>query len=212
MKERTETLAMFGLLAYVSILLAVAQEPDIIDLGVFTPRIGIALDRIDDRKDFKEFRIEFLPQNPPTNMVAITHTNDLLTVADVAMLPSGPTIMGVRSVAMDGSESPVSLYRFDLRRAGPPAPMARPIHIAAEEPERSTTNALRRVIERRATHTPALPPMPAALKATLPGPIPPASRWPKALPEGDNRSYAEGQDAKAASMERHYNRPGRRNE
>lgn len=189
---------------------ALADDTDVEDLGLFTPRRGITLDKI-DAAAFKEFRVEFIPQNPPTNVVAITTTNELLTVEDVPMLPSGPTIMGVRTIAIDGGESPVQLYRFNLRRAGPPAPRARTTFLPSSEPERSTTNAVRRVIERRKAEAPE-PPMPPAMKAALPGPIPPADKWPKPMPGARNQTYAESQDAAAISMERHYAKPGRRNE
>jgi hypothetical protein len=211
MKERTETIAIFGLLAYFGILFAVADEKKIEDLGVITPTIGKILEHTTGRSDVSHFVLEFYPETPPTNIVKITKTNDLLTLDDLGQLPSGRMVMGLASQFSDGTVSPLKLYRLEVWRAEATAPRARSTFLATTnaEPVHSLTNALRN----RVTAVPP-PPLPSMRLIGDGSPIPPAGEWPtnpptvRALPQGTNKSYAEHLD----SMARHYSRPGRRNE
>lgn len=126
------------------------------DLGVISPRHGILLNTQTTRTDFHRFEVELKPSGT-TNVVTLTLTNNLITVDDMAALPSGRTTMGVKSCFLDGSVSDLAIYAFDLRRAAPPAPSARRATLrAGSEPPKSLINELeRRYMEQ------AMPPPPS---------------------------------------------------
>jgi hypothetical protein len=94
------------------------------DLGVVTPRHGIILNSETTRPDFKQFEADF-KSSGDTNIVTLTITNVLIMPSDLVRLPSGRTVMGLRSRFADGSVSDRALYTFDLRRADPPKPSAK---------------------------------------------------------------------------------------
>lgn len=207
--------AIVLLLALVVIAtLAAADDTDFEDLGVITAKVGIVLEKETSRSDWSHFVIEFQPMTPPTNAVTLTLTNDFVTLSNLVKLPSGRTLMGLKSVFRDGTESKIILYKLDIRRADPPAPKARTIQILdGSAPEiNSLSNTLRRLRESRPVIEPPAPPR------SQRGPIPPAEAWPapavvparvlRALPGGTNRTYAQHLD----SMAEYYSRPGRRNE
>lgn len=127
---------------------------------------------------------------PPTNLITLTMTNEYLTVTNLAQVPSGPGIMGVRSVFTDGEESEVALYRYDLRRGKPSAPSATPVHIGTtNEVENSLTNRLRRIREGRRTMPPPLPPgIVGEAQAKAPQP------FVRELPNATNWSYSQHLD------------------
>lgn len=209
------------LLLALAIIAAVsaADETEVEDLGVITAKVGIVLEKDTERADWSHFVLEFLPQTPPTNLVTLTLTNDFLTLAELVRLPSGRVIMGVKSVCNDGTESTLKLYKFDIRRAGPPTPKARTIQIlrGEESPEPNTlSNKLQRLRESRPIEPPPVPQTQPQRRGER-GPIPPASEWPKPdvrparalpLPGGRNETYAQHLDR----MAEFYAKPGRRNE
>jgi hypothetical protein len=110
--------------AHILILLSCLElTAAVTDLGVISPRHGILLNTETTRPDFKSFEAEFKPSSS-TNVVTLTITNTLITVDDLSVVPSGRTIMGLKSNFLDGSVSDMSIYTFDLRRASAPAPSA----------------------------------------------------------------------------------------
>lgn len=174
------------------LLLCLAAEPvasEIVDLGVFSENSVLNLEGCKRRKDFSRFQIEFLPQNARgmTNKVTITTTNDVLKLGDLATVPQGVAIMGVRSYCEDGAVSELALYRIDVQRAGPSKPrvmLRRALKPVSEQ-------QIEHVIERleAPTEFPPMPPMPpipgtnAAIVRTALLP----------LPGGTNDSYARYQ-------------------
>lgn len=176
---------------------------DIPDLGVITPRTGATISLNSTRPGFVWFLIEVKPSVPPTNLVALTLTNNLLTVGDMAPVPSGPGILGVRSIYSDGEESEVALYRYDLRRSKPSAPSMSLTHVGGPpEPESSLTNEMRRIRERRAMPTPPAPEYTSGLQYDQP------KRKQivyiesvKPLPGGTNLSYGQFRDRLADAFQ-----------
>jgi hypothetical protein len=127
------------------------------DLGVISPRHGILLSHQTTRRDFKSFEAEFMPSNS-TNIVPLTITNTLITSDDLSILPSGRTVMGLKSNFLDGSVSDLSIYTFDLRRADAPAPSAvRAVISAGSEPPKSLISELNAIQNAKAIP----PPMPS---------------------------------------------------
>lgn len=128
------------------------------DLGVISPRHGILLDTQTTRPDFQHFEVELKPADT-TNVTTLTLTNVLLTVDDMVALPSGRTVMGLKSYFWDGSVSDLAIYTFDLRRADPPTPSAvRAALSAGSEPPKSLINEMaRRQVEKSAERFPPMP-------------------------------------------------------
>lgn len=141
------------------LLSTITLSAQITDLGLISPKKAIALDVDARRPDFKEFRIDFLPYLPPTNLVSIVRTNSQLTMEDLAPLPSGRILMGVKSVCLDATESPINFYVFELRRAGPRAPVARVTFVASEKGEYNFTNSLEVMKAKRNPVVPAPAPV-----------------------------------------------------
>jgi hypothetical protein len=111
-----------------SILLSLAAE--VIDLGVLSPNRGFVLGRNTDRPDFAHYQAELI-SFPSSNRLSLRLTNELLTLSEVAALPSGRTVLDLVAVYQDGQQSASTLYRFDIRRGVPPAPSARPTVLSA---------------------------------------------------------------------------------
>lgn len=177
----------------------VAEE--ITELGTVSPRRGIILEKCQRRTDFLEWKLEFLPQTHPTNQVNMVTTNELLTLPLLAQLPSGPVIMGVRQVCTDGTESPISLFRFTIRRGDPSSPRAMGIGILTGVQGQSLTNRLERIRQRRAAEAlQNTPPIPGQTVTNAPTVQP--------MPESRNRTYGEYLD----EMAQHYRRTTRRSE
>lgn len=175
------------------------------DLGVISPARGVWLEKESSRPDFQEFRIEV---RSGTNIFKLTLTNELLRAEHMTNVPSGPGILGVQAVYSSGEVSDFALYRYDLRRAGPPKPSARPIAVlTGPEPEKSFTNEIRRVQEVNPAPPPPVPgqvgksaesfphhgliafPAPVDLDTNVPIVI----KW-RPLPNATNRSYSEHWD------------------
>lgn len=131
------------------------------DLGVIDPSHGILLNSNTTRPDFQSFQVELKPSDT-TNTVTLTITNRLLTVEDMAALPSGRIVMGLRSRFPEGLLSGLALYTFDLRRADPPVPSAERVALSGPpEPPKPLINEMERL--RGAVPVPPIP------SRTLPG-------------------------------------------
>lgn len=134
---------LIALLAMAVVSAADETEPE--DLGVISPEVGILLHRDNSRPDWHAFYAEFYPQESyNTNMVALILTNEVVTVEDLAALPSGRTLLGLQNMfgdhntwRSDGFKGAAKIYIFELRRAEPPAPSATRVHIL---PQAAYTN------------------------------------------------------------------------
>lgn len=181
-------------------VLAIADETDPEDLGVITAKLGLHLESQTSRPDIRHYELEFLPSTPPTNHIKLIFTNALITLKDLAALPSGRILLGLKSVCLDGTESAVKLYTLDIRRVAPPSPSARVVHIGGSEavPEK---DSLPKAVERLRSSS--------VLRSTLP-PLPPQGDQlpPPPLPGGTNSAYAEHLDR----MADFYSKTRRRNE
>lgn len=161
----------------------VVFSADVPDLGVISPRRGIVLGTSTHRADFISFKLEFLPQTAPTNLVTLTVTNELLTVDQLVRVPSGRGILGVTAVYADDESEP-ALFRYDLRRSKPPAPSLTPTAIGTTNQEQtSLTNQMRKIREGRRVpvHAPLPPgffgaPTQEVAQAVL-RPLPGATNW-----------------------------------
>ncbi len=162
----------------------VIAHPDEIEyLGVLSPRRAIALDSTTPRPDLRHFCVE-LQHASQSNRLTIYVTNEVLTVDDVNVLPSGPIIMGVKSVFMDGTTSDVRIYRFDLFRGKPATPSARMIELGAPVAPEPT---LERAVNARRSIAIRSPPTPGSTNASTNAVMP--------LPNGSPRTYADQMDA-----------------
>jgi hypothetical protein len=160
---------------------------EIEDLGVFTVHSMIVLEKCERRKDFVLFKIEILPRNLRgwTNRVTITTTNDYLKMDDLAAVPEGTAIMGIRSMCADSTYSPLKLYKIDVQRDPPDAPTARKVEILHMPLEQNIDHVL------QSMDAPT-PPPPAPPGITNVSPVPTRTYVPP-LPNGTNQSYAQYQ-------------------
>lgn len=149
-------------------LILLLAQPIVTDLGVMTPNRAIALEPCTNRADFLHFVVELKAASFWTNYHQFVTTNRLLTMDDFASMPPGPIAMGVRSVCQDGEESPISLFRLDIRRDPPKPPKASAVHLGAHPSRQSLTNAF------RSLHANPVEPPPAPGTTNKPtgGPLP----------------------------------------
>jgi hypothetical protein len=154
---------------------------EIVDLGVITQTSLIELHKCERRKDFAWFKVEILPRNMRgwTNKVTFQTTNSFLKLDDLAAVPEGVAVMGVRSYCGDGTASPVALFKIDVQREGPDAPTV------------TVSQILRMPQEQKIEHvidamTPVTPPPPMPGQTNAPHAVMP-------LPGGKNSSYAHYQ-------------------
>jgi hypothetical protein len=172
-------LLVLALLATVS----AADTTDVEDLGTITENVGIALEPATNRPDVQHFLIEILPQQWPTNKVVITTTNRVLMLEHLTAVPHGTNLMAVRTIASDNSESPIKLFRFDLRRDTPNVPSAHRIWIARHK----TTNSLEHYFHSRRqalTNSLETPPIPGQTNK-------PAALRGSPLPNGTPKTYSD---------------------
>lgn len=179
-----------NLLLLLTALSLQADTNQIQNLGSITPRRSITLMR-DTRDDWVKYEIEFRSLPPSTNRTTVTLTNDLVTLEVLATVPSGPAIMGVRSVYEDGETSDASVFRVSIWRGKPRAPSAKPTFMSA--------------------------PKGASIKND--GPIdsarvmmPIRTNAPPPLPMGVAGTYGDLLDRNADDMIKHYRKSGRRNQ
>lgn len=172
---------------------------EIENLGTVTPRTGIVLESYTSRSDFMHFMAEFFPVTPPTNKVEMVITNGFLTLTNLAALPSGKTLLGLKSVCKDGTESAVKLYSFEIWRAAPPAPGAHIIQILTgpEKDENTVAKELEEIGRKRRALPP--PPIPGQKAST---------NAPEPLPMAKGETYEVGLDR----MAEHYKSIGKRGE
>lgn len=222
-------LAVLLVLAGVSI----ADETEPEDLGTVDPDHGILLHKDTSRSDWVAFYCEFLPLDTyNTNAIPLTLTNDVVQVKDLAPLPSGRIVVSLQNVFNTGgakdvygglTKGAVHVYRFELRRAEPPAPSATKITIL---PQRAYTNntIVQEWIRLTQLHDTNLPPMPVTTDTQpLPSerqsearrlPITNQARIqmtrPPALPNANNKTYAQHLDEMADFFRAHQG--NRRNE
>jgi hypothetical protein len=168
---------------------APGPRANIEDLGVFTTHSMIVLEKCERRKDFFNFKIEVLPRNLRgwTNRVTIITTNSSLTMDDLAAVPEGVAIMGIRSMCADSTYSPVRLYRIDVQRDPPTAPTARKVEILHNATEQKIEHVIESLEASAATPP---PPMPPGMTNKSPVPL---RTFVQPLPGGTNESYAQYQ-------------------
>lgn len=135
-----------------------AQESQIENLGTVSHRRGVVLDK-GTNTDFVKFIIELKPAGS-SNTVTLIRTNDILDLRDFGSIPSGPVLMGVKSVASDGEESELSLYRLEVKRHTLKPPQARSILIIGTNSGPETKNTLEHHLRARTNHT-ETPPLPS---------------------------------------------------
>lgn len=117
---------------------------EVVDLGVMTDRRVIILEKCTNRTDFAAFQVELQSLLPGSNYVSYTSQAGAIEMEDFASIPQGPVAVGVTMICADGEKSQMALYRLDLRRSAPRAPVARMVtllnpNLPAEVPE--ATNA-----------------------------------------------------------------------
>ena len=149
------------------IFLLMLLAADITDLGVMTEHRLIALEPCTNRADFVMFHIELKALRWPSNYFSFTTTNRTLSMESFMAMPPGPCAMGVKSICADNEESPMALFKQDIRRDPPKAPTAHLVYKAEPQPSQTLSNAFR-------TRTMiALPPTPgSAATNQFPGPLP----------------------------------------
>lgn len=164
-------------------------------LIVISPKRGAAIGLHSTRPQFVSFRVEFLPDGPPTNLITLAVTNDLLRVEDLPQVPSGQGLMGVRAVFADGEESEVALSWYYLHRNRPSAPSVTPVAIGTtNEVESSLSDEIRKIQRRRVIPAPPMPPgvVSDAELATVP-----TEHFIRPLPDATNRAYSQYLDSLA---------------
>lgn len=142
-------------------LLSTTLAQEIEDLGIVSRRRSIILERCTNRTDFVKFVIEIQPAGS-SNTVTLIRTNDFLSLADFGAVPAGKLTMGVHSVCADGEESPVALYRLEVKRSAPTSPRARSITVAATNAPPTLINALEHHRRARTNHV-EHPPLPGGM-------------------------------------------------
>jgi len=151
---------------------------DITDLGVMTPHRLIALTPCTNRADFLMFHIELQALNWPSNSVSFQTTNRVLPMEAFLAMPPGPVLMGVRSICADNEESPLSVFKLDIRRDPPHAPVAKVV-VKSERPV--SRQSLSNVFRLHRENIP--PPTPGQTnQSAFPGP----------LPNGHSKTYSDG--------------------
>ncbi len=173
------------------------QETSIENLGVISRRRGILLERTTNRTDFVRFIIE-LKLAGSSNTVTLLRTNDFLNLDDFGSVPSGPVIMGVKSVYSDGDEDEIELYRLEVRRNAPTRSRARSIQIIGTNAAPDIKNALEHRLRARTNHL-ERPPLPSGSAFEYPNQGMP-------MRGGTNKGYAEHM----AEMQAHFSRGTRK--
>lgn len=146
------------MLALLILFLCQGQAADIVDLGVITPDRYIQLEKCERRKDFGLFKVEIIPRNLRgwTNKVTFTTTNDVITMEDLAAVPDGLAVMGVRQICADSSVSPVAIFKIDVQRDPPDAPKATVVGILRNRGEQKIEHVLD-AIQNRPSPEPPMP-------------------------------------------------------
>lgn len=209
--EKVERVAMLVvLIALFLIATSLSQEPGSIrDLGVLSPTTLIPLDRNTSRGDFAAFEVEAMNGKDTNAVTKFVTTNAFLSVTNFTALPSGRTLLGLRSIGTDGSGSAVILFSFDLRRGESfPAPSAGTVVRATTGTENSRLDGvsregqednLRRALGRyRASSASPSPPLPPGMKKAEER----VELKLAPLPRGRNETYAEGMDRIADATRR----------
>lgn len=148
------------------------------DLGVITERKGIMLEACTNRTDFVRFEVELQALRFPSNTVTFVKTNALLTLEELVAMPPGPVVMGVKSVCADGAESPMALFRMDVRRDEPKAPRAKVVALPVAGQSGTTLRDAMRAVRDKPVEPPAAPES---------GHVP----IPREMPNSDRSSYSD---------------------
>lgn len=148
------------------------------DLGTVSTRRAIVLEKA--CPDFGFFIVHLLPQNWPTNVIAIVKTNEYLTLKDLDRVPSGDVVIEVKQICADGTEGPTSVFKIDVRRYDPDA-----VPYLTKDQQMEAARELAEA-ERNA------PPIPGQIKPPHPQP----------LPGGTNKSYPVEEMARHFARER----------
>ena len=181
------------------VLLLLLAQP-LTDLGVMSPNRAVILEKCTNRADFVHFTVELQAMRWPSNYFKFTTTNEVLKMDDFMPMPPGPCVMAVKSTCVDGEESPLSLFKLDIRRDGPKAPRARMISTGAPPFRNSLTNAMRAQRE-QPVQLPASPFVEVGSGKT--------NIIAKPLPDGKPETYSDG----VLKMQRFYaEHQGRRSE
>lgn len=172
---------------------------EIEELGALTPQTVIPLIRNTVRTDFAHYEIEAIAAQ--TNKITFVTTNSFLTINDFVALPSGPVLLGVKNVALDGTSSMVSVYKFTLWRGDLPAPRAFKVQVITNGwidvlngqnlGGSGMEDSLRSAVARTREPAPQPPPpLPPGLVAAHPV----ATEPPPQLPNGTNKTYSRALD------------------
>lgn len=171
-------------------LILLLSQP-ITDLGVMTPNRVILLEPCTNRTDFQMFKIELQALRWPSNFFSFNASNNVLTIEDFNAMPPGPCVMGVRSVHKDSDESPIELFKLDIRR-DPPKPVRATViqKIGGNSSPQSLSNAFhaRRVSGPK-------PPLPSGVTNIVPTnePIQFNLNHPiQPIPNGKPETYSDG--------------------
>lgn len=141
-------------------LTATLYAQEIVDLGVISSRKAIILEPCKQRSDFFQFKIELIAQRWPSNTVNIVQTNNMLTLDKFEAMPTGPVIVRVRSVCLDGQESPDSrfiLHKAPTFRDPPTKPKARTVEILTPEEQLERMLLIQQATEERERNAPPIP-------------------------------------------------------
>lgn len=168
----------------ISVFILILFTQPITDLGVMSPNRAIILEKCTNRNDFVNFTVELQAMRWPSNYVKFQTTNTVLRMDDFMSMPPGPCVMSIKSTCADGEESPLSLFKLDIRRDAPKAPRARVIATSAPPFRNNLTNAMRAVREKPVV----LPSGPFIELGSGETNVPAA----KPLPEGKPETYSDG--------------------
>lgn len=137
-----------------TLLLLLAQP--ITDLGVMSPNRVVILQPCTNRADFVHFIVELQATRWPSNYAKFTTTNSVLRMDDFLAMPPGPCVIGLRSVCADSEESPISLFKVDIRRDAPKAPRAHMVTTGNYQSPQTLSNAMNSI----RTNALVIPPLP----------------------------------------------------
>lgn len=168
----------------------VVLSAEVPDIGVISPRRAMTLGENTTRPDFVSFTVEVRSEASPTNFITFTLTNTVLTVMDMARVPSGPGIIGVKANYADGEESEMVVGRYDLRRGRPPGPSIEATHPEGSgQRKRTLSDEIWKIRGQRRIPVPPLPGQMTTNTVWRPGDRP--------LTGGTNRDYGQHLDGLA---------------
>jgi hypothetical protein len=191
-----------ALLLAVSVLASLTRGDEFRDLGVLTPRMAIPLERNTERGDFAFFQIE-ARSLAFTNSIKFNTTNQFLFASNFVQMPSGKILLAVKTIAIDGTGSPVSTHTFELWRSAPLKPVVgKVINLSGSPAQDSLDKAMER--RKKALEASAVPPPIPGMASIIPAAQPMAG--------GKPEDYSQHLDQQAIEeMNKHFNKALRKN-